>query len=68
MQGEPVQSTEKLIATGGTVEKVITYRLSVLTFHKEHTGSTHDWRQIHEQANSTSLDRINRVGYSVRVC
>ena len=44
MQGEPVQSTEKLIATGGTVEKVITYRWSALTFHKEHTGSPHDWR------------------------
>jgi GNAT superfamily N-acetyltransferase len=32
MQGEPVPSTEKLMATGGTEEKVIVYRWSALTF------------------------------------
>jgi hypothetical protein len=34
MQGEPVPATEKLMATGGTEEKVITYRWSASTFHK----------------------------------
>jgi GNAT superfamily N-acetyltransferase len=34
MQGEPVPATEKLIATGGTEEKVITYRWPAPTFHK----------------------------------
>jgi GNAT superfamily N-acetyltransferase len=34
MQGEPVPSTERLVATGGTSENVIAYRWSVPVFHK----------------------------------
>lgn len=34
MQGEPVPSTEKLMAIGGTEEKVIAYRWSVPTFQE----------------------------------